>query len=274
MIVIDMRGRRKYKWGVGIVLMILMLGVVIAPAQLTGRNYLVSMVAKTFKLVPIYSVDVPDKRIAISFDATWGTENTERLLDILDKHNVKTTFFLVNIWLEKYPDVARTISERGHEIGMHSATHPHFSQLSEAQMEKELKENFQMIQDITGQKPELFRPPYWDYNNNVIRTVDRLGFNTIQWSVDSLIKDLSAQQIQDRILSKINRDIVLFHNAGKYTPDALIPCLQLERTGIPGGSISELLLKGIIILIMPECREKVGNSLAIQPLLKLNNIYD
>jgi polysaccharide deacetylase family sporulation protein PdaB len=247
MIVIDMRGRRKYKWGVGIVLMILMLGVVIAPAQLTGRNYLVSMVTKTFKLVPIYSVDVPDKRIAISFDATWGTENTERLLDILDKHNVKTTFFLVNIWLEKYPNVARTISERGHEIGMHSATHPHFSQLSEAQMEKELKENFQMIQDITGQKPVLFRPPYGDYNNNVIRTVDRLGFKTIQWSVDSLDwKDLSAQQIQDRILSKIKPgDIVLFHNAGKYTPDALDPLLTtLKEQGYQVVPISELLLQG------------------------------
>jgi len=242
-----MRGRRKYKWGAGFILIVMMLGMALAPAQLTGRNYLVSMVTKTFKLVPIYSVDVPDKRIAISFDATWGTENTQRLLDILDKHQVKTTFFLVNIWLEKYPDVARTISERGHEIGMHSATHPHFSQLSEAQMEKELRDNFQMIRDITGQEPVLFRPPYGDYNNNVIRTVDRLGFKTIQWSVDSLDwKDLSAAQIQERILTKIKPgDIVLFHNAGKYTPDALDPLLTtLKQQGYQVVPISELLLTG------------------------------
>lgn len=247
MIVIDMRGRRKYKWGVGLILTVLMLGMVLAPAQLTGRNYLVSMVAKTIKLLPIYSVDVPDKRIAISFDATWGTENTQRILDILDAHHVKTTFFLVNIWLEKYPDVAQTISQRGHEIGMHSTTHAHFSQLSETQMERELKDNYQMIQDVTGQKPVLFRPPYGEYNNNVIRTVDRLGFKAIQWSVDSLDwKDLSAAQIQERILSKIKPgDIVLFHNAGKYTPDALDPLLTtLEQQGYSIVPISELLLKG------------------------------
>ncbi|MEL7564556.1 MAG: polysaccharide deacetylase family protein [Dehalobacterium sp.] len=247
MLVLDMRGRRKYKWIAGLLLTIMMLGVVLAPVQLTGRNYLVSMVTQTFKLVPIYSVDVPDKRIAISFDATWGTENTDRLLSIMDKHNIKTTFFLVNIWLEKYPDVAQTISNKGHEIGMHSSTHPHFTQLSEAQMEKELKDNFQMIQDITGQKPVLFRPPYGDYNNNVIRTVDRLGFKAIQWSVDSLDwKDLSAEQIQSRILTKIKPgDIVLFHNAGKYTPDALDPMLtELEQQGYKVVPISELLLQG------------------------------
>lgn len=246
-IVIDMRGKRKYKWVVGFVLTVMMLGVVLAPVQLTGRNYLVSMVTKTIKLVPIYSVDTPEKKIAISFDATWGTENTDRLLDIMDKHKIKTTFFLVNIWLEKYPEVAKKISDRGHEIGMHSTTHPHFTQLSEGQMEKELKDNHQRIYDVTGQKPVLFRPPYGDYNNNVIRTVDRLGFKTIQWSVDSLDwKDLSSEQIQNRILSKIKPgDIVLFHNAGKYTPDALDPLLtNLEQQGYQVVPISELLIQG------------------------------
>ncbi|MCR6545272.1 polysaccharide deacetylase family protein [Dehalobacterium formicoaceticum] len=247
MIVIDMRGKRKYKWLAGTILLVMMAGVVLAPAQLTGRNYLVSMVSKTIRLLPIYSVDVPDKRIAISFDATWGIENTEKLLTIMEEHKIKTTFFLVNIWLEKYPDVARTIASKGHEIGMHSATHPHFTQLSEAQMEKELQDNFQMIYDATEQKPVLFRPPYGDYNNNVIRTVDRLGFKAIQWSVDSLDwKDLSANEIQDRILTKIKPgDIILFHNAGKYTPDALDPMLTaLEKDGYQVVPISELLLTG------------------------------
>jgi len=242
-----MRGRRKYKWGVGLILTVLMLGMVLAPAQLTGRNYLISMVAKTFKLLPIYSVDVPDKKISISFDATWGSERTQKILDILDKHQVKTTFFLVNIWLKDYPDMARLIAKKGHEIGMHSTTHPHFTQLSEGQMEQELKDNFQMIQEITGQKPVLFRPPFGDYNNTVIRTIDNLGFKTIQWSVDSLDwKDLSAEQIQERVLNKIKPGaIVLFHNDGKNTPEALDPILTtLEKEGYKIVPISELLLKG------------------------------
>ncbi len=245
MILIDMRG--KYKLGVGLLLMIMMFGVVFASFRLTGGNYLISMVAKTIKLLPIYSVDVPDKEISISFDATWGAETTPQILTVLDKHKVKTTFFLVNIWLEKYPDVAKTIALKGHEIGMHSSSHPHFTQLSEEQMEKELKDNFQLIYEVTGQKPILFRPPYGDYNNNVIRTVDKLGFKAIQWSVDSLDwKDLSAEQIQERIVSKIKPgDIVLLHNAGKYTPDALDPLLTtLEQQGYKIVPISELLLKG------------------------------
>ncbi|MGI6065942.1 MAG: polysaccharide deacetylase family protein [Bacillota bacterium] len=247
LIVIDMRGRRKYKWLMGAVVIAIMLGMFLAPGQIWGGNYLVSKVVKTVKLLPIYQVDVPEKKIAISFDATWGAEYTPKILDILDEHQVKTTFFLVNIWLDKYPDVAKMIAERGHEIGMHSTSHPHFTQLSEAQMEKELKDNYQMIESITGQKPVLFRPPYGDYNNNVIKTVDRLGFKTIQWSVDSLDwKDLSSQEIQNRVLSKIDPgDIVLFHNAGKYTHDALDPLLtKLEEQGYKVVPISELLLKG------------------------------
>lgn len=247
MILIDLRGRRKYKLVVGGILIMVMISMVYAPQRIGGGNYLVSMVAKTFKLLPIYKVDVPEKKVAISFDATWGAEKTPEILKILEKHKIKTTFFLVNIWLQKYPDVAKIISEKGHEIGMHSTTHPHFSRLSEAEMEKELKENYQMIENITGQKPVLFRPPYGDYNNDVIRVVDRLGFKAIQWSVDSLDwKDLSSEQIQERVLSRINPgDIVLFHNAGKYTPDALDPILtNLEQQGYQVVPISELLLKG------------------------------
>lgn len=246
-IVIDLIGRRKYPWILGLILVVIMLGLVIAPFRLISGNYLASTVAKTLKLVPIYSVDSPDKKIAISFDATWGTENTAKLLDILDQHQVKTTFFLVNIWLEKYPEVARTIGDRGHEIGMHSASHPHFPQLSEAQMEKELRDNWQMIHEITGQKPVLFRPPYGDYNNNMIRTVDRLGFKSIQWSLDSLDwKDLSAGEIQNRILPKVKAgDIILFHNAGKNTPEALDPLLaKLKQEEYQVVPISELLLQG------------------------------
>jgi len=247
MVIIDMRGRRKYKWMVGTLLVVVMLSMIIAPAQLTGRNYLISIVAKTFKLLPIYNVDVADKKIAISFDATWGATRTPKILEILDKHNVKTTFFLVNIWLKKYPDVAKIISNKGHEIGLHSATHPHFTSLSEGQMEEELKENYRMIEEITGQQAVLFRPPFGDYNNAVIRTVDRLGFKTIQWSVDSLDwRDLTSAQIQDRVLSKIGPgDIVLFHNDGKHTAEALDPILTtLKKQGYQIVPISELLLQG------------------------------
>ncbi|MGI6551721.1 MAG: polysaccharide deacetylase family protein [Bacillota bacterium] len=112
------------------------------------------------KLKPIYSVDTPEPKIAISFDACWGAEHTPTLLAILKQHNVKTTFFLVNIWLDKYPEVAKTIVAEGHELGLHSASHPDFAKLSEEQMEKELRENKEAIERITGFQPILFRPSF------------------------------------------------------------------------------------------------------------------
>jgi polysaccharide deacetylase family sporulation protein PdaB len=247
LIIIDMRGGRKYKWLAGTFLTAVMLGIILNPLRLTGPNYFLSLVTKTIKLLPIYGVDVPEKKIAISFDATWGAEHTPKILNSLDKYNIKTTFFLVNIWLKKYPEVAKQIAQKGHEIGMHSATHPHFTALTEKQMEEELKENHKMIEEITGQKPFLFRPPFGDYDNTVIKTVDRLGFKTIQWSVDSLDwRDLSAQEIQERVLRQIDPgDIVLFHNNGKYTADALDPIInRLKEQGYVIVPISELLLKG------------------------------
>ncbi|MBQ1187509.1 MAG: polysaccharide deacetylase family protein, partial [Peptococcaceae bacterium] len=101
------------------------------------------------RLVPIYFVEMDEKKLAISFDAAWGCERTEIILDILKKYNVKATFFLTNIWLDDYPDMARKIADAGHEIAMHSVSHPHMPQLSKAEMQKELDGNAQKIQEVT-----------------------------------------------------------------------------------------------------------------------------
>ena len=210
-------------------------------------NYLVASVSKTVRLVPIYKVDTPQKAVAISFDASWGAEHTLEILDILDKYNVKTTFFLVNIWLEDYPEIAREIAARGHEIGLHSATHPHCTQISQAQLEKELSNNFNKVKEITGYTARLFRPPFGDYNNTVISTAESLGYIPVQWSIDSLDwKDLSTQEIQSRVLKKLSAgDIVLFHNNGKHTAEALEPILReiINNRGLGVVPVSSLLLR-------------------------------
>lgn len=198
------------------------------------------------RLLPIYKVDRPDKVMAISFDAMWGTEHTDRILDILDKYNVKTTFFLGGYWVEKYPDYVKKLHERGHEIGNHTYSHPHLNSLSPDGIRRELERNEANIQAITGVKPILFRPPFGEYNNAVIETATQLGYCTIQWSVDSLDwKDLSADQIVNRILSAAGPgDIVLLHNNGKHTAEAidrLIPSLQ--QKGFKIVPISELIYK-------------------------------
>ena len=246
MFILDLRGKNKYKYLLGILGSLLIVFLIAIPIYTHG-NYLVSKVTSNVRMVPIYSVDREDNVIAISFDATWGAEHTPAILDIMDKYKIKTTFFLVNIWLNEYPEMAKTIASKGHEIGLHSTTHPHFSGLSEAEIKKELLDNYQMIKDITGYDAKLFRPPFGDYNNTSLRTIDNLGFTAIQWSVDSLDwKELSASEIEERVLSRVKSgDIVLFHNNGTNTAEAVDHIIAaLQSKGFKIVPVSQVLLKG------------------------------
>lgn len=199
------------------------------------------------RLVPIYRVETQDKKIAISFDAAWGSDITPKLLEILKKHNIRTTFFLVKFWMDKYPDMTRRIAQEGHEIGNHSATHPNMGNLSRDDIIKELKATHDKIKELTGQNSSLFRPPFGDYSNTLITTANELGYHVIQWDVDSLDwKDLSASAIYERVIKGVKPgSIVLFHNNGKHTAEALEPIIdELKKQGYEIVPVSQLLLKG------------------------------
>ncbi len=197
--------------------------------------------------LPVYSVERPDKVLSVSFDASWGGDKTIAILDILDQHKVKTTFFLVGIWAEKYPELVKEIVSRGHEIGNHSASHPHMSQLSEAQIVQELDKMSDQVEELTGVRPTLFRPPYGDYNDRVVLTARREGYEAVQWSIDSLDwKDRGTEDIIKQCTYRVdNGDIVLFHNDSNDIVNALPTILShYEGLGYSIIPISELLLKG------------------------------
>lgn len=193
--------------------------------------------------LPIYSVQTAQKKVAISFDAAWGDESTGAILDILDKYKVKTTFFLVKFWAEKYPADVAEIQARGHEIGNHSASHPDMTGLSADQISKELSDTSQAIEKITGKKTTLFRPPYGAYNNTVISTCEAQGYKVIQWSVDSLDwKNISTEQIVDRVTRDVKPgDIILFHNNAEKVAEYLPLVLEnLQKQGfeiVPVGQL-------------------------------------
>ncbi|MDK2798511.1 MAG: peptidoglycan-N-acetylglucosamine deacetylase [Clostridiales bacterium] len=196
--------------------------------------------------LPIYCVDKQEKVISISFDAAWGNEDTQELIDILAKYNVKTTFFVVGGWVDKYPESVQALHDAGHEIMNHSNTHPHMTQLSTEKMKEEIKKCDDKIQAITGKKPFLFRPPYGDYNDKLVQTCREMGHYTIQWDVDSLDwKELGVDAIVERVTKRVkNGSIVLFHNAAKYTPAALPKILDtLQKEGYKIVPISELIYK-------------------------------
>lgn len=200
----------------------------------------------TVRSLPVYSVETQDKKIAISFDCAWGTDHTDALLDVLERENVRATFFMVQFWAEKYPEYVRKIDGKGHEIGTHSATHSYMSKLSEEQIRQELASSSAAIEGVTGKKVELFRPPYGDYDDLLIDTAQSMGIYSIQWDVDSLDwKDLSANQIAMRVIDRVqNGSIILCHNNGLHTAEALPVILDtLKNRGYEFVPVGELIYR-------------------------------
>lgn len=199
------------------------------------------------KVLPIYSVERDDPVISVTFDASWGGDKTMRILDLLDEYNAKATFFLVGIWVDKYPELVREIQDRGHEIGNHSDSHPHMTQISESSMRKELQGCSDKIEQLTGTRPTLFRPPYGDYNNKVVTVSRDAGYEVVQWSIDSLDwKNRGVDDLVKRATTNVHPgDIILFHNDSEYIVEALPAILaHYSEQGFQMIPAGEILLEG------------------------------
>lgn len=199
--------------------------------------------------LPIYCVDTgSDKKIALSFDAAWGNEDTQDILAILDKHKVKVTFFMTGGWVEQYPDDVKSILAAGHDLGNHSENHKNMSQLSNRDKEEELMKVHNKVKELTGYDMILFRPPYGDYDNDVITTAKECGYYTIQWDVDSLDwKDYGVDSIISTVCKHKHLgpgSIILCHNGAKYTAQALDTMITtLKDAGYEFVPISQLIYK-------------------------------
>lgn len=205
----------------------------------------------SMRKVPVYSVNTEEKRVAISFDAAWGADKTEKIMEICDEYGIKATFFLVGFWVEDYPEMTKKIHQNGFEIGTHSNTHPDMTKLSASDQKLELETSMNLIKNITGKQVELFRPPFGAYNDSLINTAESLGLTTIQWSVDSLDwKGLSAMEITNRIINGARSgSIILCHNNSDHILDALPIVLdRLQKRGFIVGPVGDLILKGDYVI--------------------------
>ena len=198
--------------------------------------------------LPIYSVETAEKKVALSFDAAWGNEDTQTILDILAKYNVHATFFMTGGWVESYPEDVKKIQAAGHDLGNHSENHKNMSQLSDTECQEELMKVHNKVKELTGVEMNLFRPPYGDYDNHVITNAKNCGYYTIQWSVDSLDwKDYGVESIIKTVTEHKdlkNGAIILMHNGAKYTAQALPTVIEkLQADGYEIVPISELIYK-------------------------------
>ncbi len=183
--------------------------------------------------LPIYCVQTDKPQVALSFDAAWGNEDTAQIMDILAKHNVKVTFFMTGGWVESFPEDVKYIASQGHDLGNHSENHKNMSQLSDEEIRSELQKVHDKVKTLTGQDMTLFRPPYGDYDDQVVTVSRDMGYYPVQWDVDSLDwKDYGTESIIKTVLNHRhlgNGSIILMHNGAKYTPaalDAVITGLQ------------------------------------------------
>lgn len=234
------------RWKLGLILVCGLLAV-IGAARLIPESVTVSNRVDGREL-PIYCVQTDQKVVGLSFDAAWGNEDTEQIMAILKKHNVHVTFFMTGGWVEAYPEDVKIILAAGHDLGNHSENHKNMSQLSNTEKEEELMKVHNKVKELTGYEMNLFRPPYGDYDNDVIKTATDCGYYTCQWSVDSLDwKNYGVDPLIKTVCEHKNLDngaIILMHNGADYTASALDTILtQLKEQGYSILPLSELILR-------------------------------
>lgn len=194
--------------------------------------------------VPIYCVDRGDNKIAITFDVAWENSNTDELIEILEKENVKATFFVTGDWCDRYPEDVLKFYEAGHEIQNHSDQHPHISGMNTNDLISDAKACNKKIEMITKQKPTLYRAPYGEYDDNSLTTLEGMGFKVIQWDVDSIDwKDIPADEIKTRVINNTESgSILLFHNDLANTTEALTDIITtLKKKGYEFVPVSDLI---------------------------------
>ena len=232
---------RTIIWGLG-----LMCGVLVVAVFLVGSNVFGATPPGRDNL-PIYRVGLAenDKRIAITFDNAWGADDIPDILNSLEKYNAKATFFVLGTWAEKFPDVVKNISDAGHEIANHSYAHHHPTKLNAQELANEINKCNEAIKNVTGKDCNIYRAPYGEYNDFVVKGARDNGMYIIQWDVDSLDwkSEMTAKAIYQRIVGKVKPgSIVLFHNDTEHTKEILPEILEkLTADGYKSVTVSELI---------------------------------
>ncbi|WP_211320666.1 polysaccharide deacetylase family protein [Pseudogracilibacillus auburnensis] len=160
-------------------------------------------------------------QVALTFDDGPDIRFTPQVLDVLAKHDVKATFFLIGARAKEHNEITKRIHDEGHVIGNHTYWHPNLPKEGLGRLHWELTQTEQVIEDITGIKPRLFRSPYGALNEEMIKMLEEKGNTVIGWNVDSLDwKQPGEDVVADNVLSNVGfGSIILMHDGGDWTMD-------------------------------------------------------
>lgn len=196
------------------------------------------------KYLPIYNVQTEENKVAFTMNCAWNADDIDSILETLKNNDVHITFFIVGDWADKYPEAVKKIHEAGHEIGSHSNTHPHVNNLSSEKNLEEIQLSVNKLERITGNKTTLYRAPYGEYNDTVIKTAQENGYFTIQWNLDTLdYKGLTGEEMWNRLKNKLDKgSIILSHNGTNHTADSLDMLIKnIKSKGFKVTTVSDLI---------------------------------
>lgn len=235
----------KSKLGLNIFLVLCIVGVSIYYSTGKGINVF-NNILKSKNNIPIHSVDTDEKTVAITINTAYGEQFTNEILEVLEEEEVKASFFAMGSWIDRYEEDVKKIHKNGHEIGNNSLSYPHLTKISNEQIKKEVNSNGEKLERIIGEKTKIFRPPFGEYNGEVIKTISNMGYNSIIWDVDSLDwSNKTEKDISDIVLKQVNNgSIILFHNNSEKTSNAMNMIIkELKLKGYSFKKVSDLIYK-------------------------------
>ena len=195
-----------------------------------------------------YIGDTTQKVLYLTFDAGYENGCTEKILDVLQKHEVKAAFFLVGNYIEKNADLVRRMAEEGHTVGNHTMHHYDMSQISEKDaFGKELQDLEALYKETTGQElPKYYRPPQGTYSEENLKMAKELGYKTVFWSLAYVDWNNDSQPTKEQAFQKLlprthNGAVVLLHSTSATNAEILDELLsKWKEEGYRFGTVEEL----------------------------------
>lgn len=195
------------------------------------------------EIKPYYHGPETKEEMAITINVAWGQEHIPKMLEVLEEKDVKVTFFFLGKWVKKFPELTERIADKGHEVGNHGYQHFHPNQLSRNRLTELIKKNEKLLQEITGEQTELFAPPYGEYNDQVVKVADELGYKTIMWTADTVDwQRPKPEVIIHRVMRKAGKGGIVLMHPTEPTAKALPKMIdKLRAKGYKLVTVSKLL---------------------------------
>jgi peptidoglycan-N-acetylglucosamine deacetylase len=192
---------------------------------------------------PVYRGNPDKPMVALLINVAWGNEYLPKMVDVLQKHQVRSTFFLEGNWVKKNTDLTKMLYDEGHELGNHSFSHPDMKKLSANRIREQLQRTNNVIEETVGKKPKWFAPPSGSYRDEVVKIANEMGMYTILWSVDTVDwKKPNATEMMNRVLRKVHPGAMILMHPTEPTAEGLELLIEgLKAKGYAIGTVTQLL---------------------------------